>query len=262
MGKYSKKSKFSYKKILVIGLLALLVAVIIVLCIWGAQLAKLADIPDLPTVPETSSQPEETGDEPEMNITDIIVQEDDATMLASGLRIDHVTSYAGIYMEDGSDEIVSDVMMVILTNTTEEDLQLARIYLYYSDFVAEFEVTNLPAKASVVLLEKNRHSMVEQEYEMIDVQSVLFFETPMSMMEDTLQIVGGNGYLDVTNTSNKATPENVYIYYKNSAVDLLYGGITYRARIEKPIQPGETVRVMTRHYQEGNSRLIMVTCGE
>ena len=72
MGKYSKKSKFSYKKILVIGLLALLVAVIIVLCIWGAQLAKLADIPDLPTVPETSSQPEETGDEPEMKFGLII----------------------------------------------------------------------------------------------------------------------------------------------------------------------------------------------
>ena len=101
-----------------------------------------------------------------------------------------------------------------------------------------------------------------QEYEMIDVQSVLFFETPMSMMEDTLQIVGGKGYLDVTNISNKATPENVYIYYKNSAVDLLYGGITYRARIEQPIKPGETVRVMTKHYHSESCRLIMVTCGE
>lgn len=262
MGKYSKKSKFSYKKILVIGLMALLVAVIIVLCIWGAQLAKLADIPDLPTIPETSSQPEETEDEPDLDIPDVVVQENDAIVLASGLQIDYIASYTGIYMEDGSDEIVSDVMMMILTNTTEDDLQLARISIHYSDFVAEFEVTNLPSKASVVLLEKNRHSMVEQEYKMIDVQNVVFFQSPMSMMDDTLQIVGGDGYLDVTNISKKATSGNVFIYYKNSAVDLLYGGITYRARIEKPIQPGETVRVMTRHYQEGNSRLIMVTCGE
>lgn len=260
MGKYSKKSKFSPKKVLLISLLALLLAVIIALCIWGAQLAKLAEIPDLPNVTETPSQTEQSN--PGAEMPEINVQEDEETMLASGLQIDYVGSYAGIYMEDGSDEIVSDVMMMILTNATEDDLQLARIYLYYPDFVAEFEVTNLPAKASVVLLEKNRHSMVEQEYEMIDVQSVLFFETPMSMMEDTLQIVGGKGYLDVTNISNKTTPENVFIYYKNSATDLLYGGITYRARIEQPIKPGETVRVMTKHYHSESCRLIMVTCGE
>lgn len=259
MGKYSKKNESSSKKVLWIVLAVLLIlTVAIPLGIWGAKLAGQEDVSDPPAVTQPSV-PEET--EPEFEFSGN-VQQNDPIEEISGLQIDHIDAYTGIYMEDGSDEMVSDVMMMILTNTTSDDLQLARIYVHYSDFVAEFEVTNLPSQASVVLLEKNRHPMVEQEHKMINVENVVFFPSAMSLMTDTFQIVGGNGYLDITNISDTATSGNVFIYYKNSASDLLYGGITYRVRIENTIQPGETVRVTTKHYRPENCRLIMVTCAQ
>lgn len=259
MGKYSKKTERSPKKVLIIVLaVILLVAIAIPLGIWGAKLAKPADSSN-PTETAEPSMPDETEPEEE---TSGNVPQDEALDEISGLKIDRIDSYAGIYMEDGSDEIVSDVMMMILTNTNSEDLQLARIYVHYADFVAEFEVTNLPAQASVVLLEKNRHPMVSQKHKMINVENLVFFPSAMNLMEGTFQIDGGNGYLDVTNISDQATTGTVYIYYKNSAKDLLYGGITYRAKIEDSIAPGETIRIMTKHYHSDSCRLIMVTCDQ
>lgn len=259
MGKYSKKPERSPKKVLIILLTIILVlAIAIPLGIWGAKHFQPEDSSNPtettePSVSEETELPQETIDD---------VQQEDTQEVISGLQIDRIDSYAGIYMEDGSDEFVSDVMMMIVKNTTSDDLQLARIYVHYADFVAEFEVTNLPSQASVVLLEKNRHQMVEQEHAMISVENVLFFSKDMSLMKDTFQISGGNGYLDVTNISDQATAGTVYIYYKNSAKDLLYGGITYRAKVEESIAPGETIRIMTKHYQADLCRLVMVTCDQ
>ena len=46
-----------------------------------------------------------------------------------GLKITDTANYAGIYMEDGSDEVVSNVMMIIVENTSASDLQYAEITL-------------------------------------------------------------------------------------------------------------------------------------
>jgi hypothetical protein len=82
----------------------------------------------------------------------------------------------------------------------------------------------------------------------------------MPMMKETFEITGGDGYLDVKNISNADISGDIFVYYKNSASDLLYGGITYRARLSGGIKAGETMRIMTGHYHEGASRLLMVTC--
>ena len=58
--------------------------------------------------------------------------------LGVGLLVTKIGSYAGIYMEDGSDRIVSNMMMLLVKNTTGKDLQLARISVVYEDFTAEF----------------------------------------------------------------------------------------------------------------------------
>lgn len=179
--------------------------------------------------------------------------------LGHGLTIKRIDSYAGIYMEDGSDEVVSGKMMLVLENGAEQDLQLARIYLTYADFTAEFEVTNLPAGQSVLVLEKNRHGAVHEKFVSAEVKNVVFFSEAMSLQEERLEITGGNGYIEVKNISGTDIAGDVYVYYKNIASDMLYGGITYRARIEGGLAAGETMRIMTGHYTAQNSRIVMVT---
>lgn len=182
--------------------------------------------------------------------------------LPDGLCITEVGSYTGIYFEDGSDEIVTDVMMLVLKNTTEKDLQMAKIRLVYSDFTADFEVTDLPSGESVVLPEKNRHSTVKEEIQSAVVTDIVFFDKAMSLQNDRLSVVGDDSSIAVTNITKTDISDNIYLYYKNTANGMLYGGITYRVCFNGGIAAGETANVLTEHYTPGGSRILRITCGE
>ena len=180
-------------------------------------------------------------------------------ILNESLVIDHIGSYAGIYTEDGSDEIVANTMMLIVKNTGSQDLQLARINLQYSDFEAIFEVTNLPAGERIVLLERSRHAYVEEKPQGAMVKDLVFFPEAMDLMEDKISISGGDGYMEVTNITGEDLTGEFFIYYKNSASDMLYGGITYRVRISGGIGAGQTVRIMSKHYHPDRCTIVMVS---
>ena len=262
MAKYGKKkkkeSKSSGKVILLIVLSVLLAALV-----WLASLLGQREVPTL-----------EQGVQPEQNETGEVQQtqpgqstkpeatEPPVMELSDGLVIHYISSYAGIYMEDGTNEPVADVMMIILENTSEQDLQLARISIEYEGFTAEFEVTNLPAGEKVVALEKNRHPEASGDYLSIQTKNVLFFPEPMGLEEERIEIKGRNGTLEVTNISGEDIPGDIYIYYKNSATDLLYGGITYRVPVRGGLKAGESSTVIAGHYTPNNSRLLLVDCGD
>lgn len=247
MGKYNKQEKRKNRLLLwATGALALML-----LLWWAARLLAEQGIPVLEQ-PEQSESTLETTQPPATRET---------YSLDGGLTITTVGSYTGIYMEDGSDEVVTGVMMILLENGSGQDLQLARIQMEYDSMTAEFEVTNLPAGERVVLLERSRQSPPEERCSDIRVENLVFFSQPMDLMEEKLEIVGGDGYLDVRNISGEALTGDVYIYYKNSASDLLYGGITYRARIEDGLDADGAVRVLTGHFSEGSSRIVHVVGG-
>jgi hypothetical protein len=69
-------------------------------------------------------------------------------------------------------------------------------------------------------------------------------------------IDGENGIMEVTNTSNQDIASDIFIYYKNSAVDLFYGGITYRVRIEGGLAAGESARIISAHYLPKSCRIV------
>ena len=182
--------------------------------------------------------------------------------LSDDLTIQYISGYAGVYMEDGTNEVVSDVLMIVLENTSSQDLQLARVSIEYSNFTAEFEVTNLPAGEKVVALEKNRHPVPSEAYRSIETRNVVFFPEAMSLQEDRIQIEGTNGALTVKNVSGADIPGDIYVYYKNSASDLLYGGITYRVAVKGGLAAGESSQVIAGHYASGGSRIVSVDCGD
>ena len=128
--------------------------------------------------------------------------------------------------------------------------------------MAEFEVTNLPAGEAVVLLEKNRRSNPGQTFAEAQIRNVVFFSEPMNLSEDKFIITTSKGVIDLKNISGSDISGEIYIYYKNSASDLLYGGITYRARIEEGLASGETARVLTGHYDPETCRIMSIVCSE
>ena len=211
-----------------------------------------APAPDPTPTPEASEAPTETP-EPAVSLPFEVYE---------GLVLTDLGNYTGMYMEDGSNEIVSGVMMLILRNDSGADLQLARLALAYTGTVCEFELTNLPAGQSVVLLEKSRQAVPEGDIIAAAAENVVFFSEPMSIHEDIFEISGLDGMLNIKNISDTDIAGDIYIYYKNSSSDLLYGGITYRTRVEGGLAAGEIKQLVAAHYSEGASTITSVTYGK
>lgn len=195
---------------------------------------------------------------PSFNGSDLNIKRFTPVEVYEGLQITSMGDYSGLFLEDGSDEVVASVMMVVLENTSDKDLQLARIKAEYTDFTAEFEATNIPAGESVVLLEKNRRKFASESCNKLSAENVVFFQENMSLMEETFKTESGDGFVELENISNEAVQGVTYIYYKNTAGDTLYGGITYRAKVEETIPVGKTVKVLTNHFSEKNTEVMQI----
>lgn len=186
------------------------------------------------------------------------VKEFSPIVVAEGLQITAMGDYAGLYLEDGSNEVVSSVMMMVLENTSDMDLQLARIKVVYADYIAEFEVTNLPSGEKITLLEKNRRQFTDENPLKFYAENIVFFEQQMDTMEDIFEIVPGEGFVEIKNKSDEDIDGTTMIYYKNMAGDTLYGGITYRVGMEKTIPSKGSVKVLTNHFTEKNTRIMQI----
>ncbi len=203
---------------------------------------------------------EETPTPTESTAPTVKVELDDQSQpmdLGRGLRVVSVGKYAGIYLEDGSNEPVSGLMMVVLRNDSTQDLQLARFSMTFGDKTAEFEASNLPTGESLVVLEKNRLAYTDAPCDGASLDNVAFFAEDMSLCEDQVEITGKQGNLSVKNLSDKPLGE-VYVYYKYTAPECLYGGITYRAKFDAGLEPGAMASVMSGHYNPNNTRIVHV----
>lgn len=185
----------------------------------------------------------------------------DTEQLGYGLELLGVGRYAGAYLEDGSLDQVSDVLMVRIKNTTDRDLQLARLSLVYEGFTAEFEITNLPAGKTLVVLEKNRKPFVDQKYLNMSLSGIAFFRQQMDIPTDRYEITGLAGALNVKNISAEDVGADVYVYYKYVAAEELYGGITFRVKIAGGLKAGELRQVASQHFDPETCMILAITAG-
>lgn len=183
----------------------------------------------------------------------------------SDLVITNIGSYSGHYVEDGSDEEVSDVLMIQLKNCSDEPVEYAVLNIVLEDTVAEFTVSALMPGAEVILLEKNRMSFdpsVDYVGQQIDCLSFAKYQYPLELQEDKLSIQVLDGAVNVTNISDMDIPGDVTIYYKNKENGIYLGGIAYRITIEGGISKGEIRQKMAGHILENGSEILFVTISE
>lgn len=280
MGKYAKPKR---KRTALEWLAVILAVILMLLLVISVLLERMTDRPG-PVLPQVQTTPvEATGETTQQNavadttpaessgtestappaMQETLPQQDTLRLpiaLQEGLVITDIGKYAGIYMEDGSDETVSNILMIQLENTTEKDLYLAQIKLEYGNKTAVFQVTNLPKGAKAILLEQQRMSYTAQLPQSALAENVVF-TTEFSMLADQLEVTALNGAINVKNISGKDIPEDIYVYYKNYAGNLYYGGITYRIPIEGGLKAGEIRQVMAFRFNQSSSRLLMVSIG-
>lgn len=181
-----------------------------------------------------------------------------------GLEVQAVEAYSGDYIEDGEDGAVINVMMATIHNTSSLPIQYCEVVLLDENGKeARFALSTLPANETVTVLEQNQRNYDKNtKFVSASAEYVAYFQTPMSMMEDTFSITGQDGVFNVKNISDKDVRGDIYVYYKNYTDNMFRGGITYRAKIENGLKSGETKQVMTSHFSLDKSMLMFVSINE
>lgn len=183
-----------------------------------------------------------------------------AISFEEGLEIIEIGSYSGAYMEDGSEEQVSDVMMIKVKNNSDQTLQYAEIVFELDDIDAEFAFSTLPPGEEVLVLEKSKLEYSRKcDDAKTELRNVVFFEEDVSLCEDIIKIYELEGALNIENISGKDIKGPVAVYYKTVQDDIYQGGITYRVFVEDGLKAGEIRQVMTKHFSLENSKIMFVT---
>ena len=258
-GKYSKKKKKNtgFRWLLAVVILLVLV----VAALWIA--AIIQEEPELPPPETTGTEaPVETSiPAAETAETQALIQEGEAfhpINLGYGVSLEQVSKYTGIYMEDGSDQMVSGVMMILVTNTGEDDIQLMHIEVAYPEDSYHFQLTNLPAGSSMVLLELSRKPVPEGIPQSAIASNVVQFQENMTVDRSVYEISGAAGMMNVKNISGADIEGDIYVYYKYKMQDVFYGGITFRVTISGGLKAGEIRQIMASHFNPDNCQVIMV----
>ena len=138
------------------------------------------------------AQPDEYGLAPEDVTYRGDVSKLDGVAIGNDLEIVGTGHYAGLFVEDGSDETVSDVFCIRVKNTGEQDVQYAHITLSRSGESYEFDISTRPAGQTVQALELSRQALPDKPDKPEELSTAVslyaVFSEPLSLHEDLFDI--------------------------------------------------------------------------
>lgn len=176
------------------------------------------------------------------------------------LEVTNIGSYSGPYMEDASDEPLSKVLMIQVTNKGDEDVQYAEITLSgEGEEDAVFKFSTLKAGETMTVLESTRKTFKRNaDYTQATASNVAYFQKKLKTYPKKLEIQALDGGLNVTNISDKDIDGEIVIYFKDCDGDMLMGGITYRGRIEGGLKAGEIRQLMSSNFTKDNTKVVFI----
>lgn len=250
MGRKHRRNRIKRKKINM-GIMLLLVLLVVAVILVMSMLKKNSAVNEQMDVSTETDVATEANGSPE-----------DLMNLGNELFVAEVGNYSGKYVEDGSDENVSDVLMMKILNRGEEAIEYAVIELQVGEKSAEFSVSALMPGAEAILLEKNRMPYdAETDYTKAAVNCLNFarYQYDLTLQKEKLNIQILDGGVNVTNISEEDIAEDITIYYKNKEDEVFLGGITYRISFEGGIKSGEIRQKMANHLSKNESEILFVT---
>ncbi|MEF2878441.1 MAG: hypothetical protein U0N90_08500 [Blautia sp.] len=179
--------------------------------------------------------------------------------LGNGIYILSAGTYTGEFVEDGSDRAVENVWKLQVINTSDKDVQFLKIKAQAEDEEGVFEITTLTAGGTVEVLEASGAIYPEEEADAeYQAENLVFFQEELSLQKEHLQISAQDYWIRVENTGSQAIEGDIYVYYKNAKEDVFQGGITYRARLQGGLNPGEARELEVSHYRADTSKIMYV----
>ena len=171
----------------------------------------------------------------------------------SNLTVESIGAYSGSFIEDGSDEATKNVTAMLITNNSDQMLQVALIdFQVNSNETASFKVTNLPAGTSTLVLESNKREFSDK-----DGNAATGYMDQPTLEEDKVELKTENGKITLKNKTDKEL-KTVYVYYKYMQIGGAYlGGITYRTPFEN-VGAGKEAEAVAAHFNPDSSQIMGV----
>lgn len=169
-------------------------------------------------------------------------------------------TYSGIYVEDGSNEQVTDVLTIVVKNISSDLVEYGLITVDCGGETAAFELSALPAGSCALVMERNRLA-----YDDAMVFSKLTCEQyaePTNLVMDfgnDFQVYPSDGIINIENVSGRDIESDVSLFYKNYEYGLFIGGITYRARFSGGVKAGQIAQSLQQHYSLEKSAIMYMS---
>lgn len=175
----------------------------------------------------------------------------------SNLTVESIGAYSGSFIEDGSDEATKNVTAMLITNNSDQMLQVALIdFQVNSNETASFKVTNLPAGTSTLVLESNKREFSDKDTYTYGNAATGYMDQP-TLEEDKVELKTENGKITLKNKTDKEL-KTVYVYYKYMQIGGAYlGGITYRTPFEN-VGAGKEAEAVAAHFNPDSSQIMGV----
>ena len=175
----------------------------------------------------------------------------------SNLTVESIGAYTGSFIEDGSDEATKNVTAMLITNNSDQMLQVALIdFQVNSNETASFKVTNLPAGTSTLVLESNKREFSDKDTYTYGNAATGYMDQP-TLEEDKVELKTENGKITLKNKTDKEL-KRVYVYYKYVQIGGAYfGGITYRTPFEN-VGAGKEAEAVAAHFNPDSSQIMGV----
>lgn len=173
------------------------------------------------------------------------------------LEIQKYESYDGFFLEDGSNEPVKNIPVILLKNRSDIGVEYAHITMKQGDKEMVFDVVALPPGGMVAVQEKNKAKYSTSGVTNC-IATVAERENFEKIREQIKVTENRDGSITVTNLTDKEIP-CVRVFYKlyMPEEEAYIGGICYTAKLTK-FQAEDSQTVTPTHYSVGNSKVVMV----
>ena len=206
---------------------------------------------------EVSDSDSET--ETKAEITNAYEAQSEFPFTVGKLSVSKIFSYSGGFVEDGSDREVESICAIRVRNNSGSAFQYVSLCFKTDAGDILFDFTALPAGGEVTVLAKNaeayRPDIIVSEVSA--AKSIEFAEKP-SLHGEMFELSVRNGVLGIRNISADKDASNVYVYYKSTDSNGLFGGITYRINLGD-IPAGKFKQVSPPHFSESSSKVMYIT---
>ena len=171
------------------------------------------------------------------------------------LTIEKLAPYTGIFVEDGTNQQVTDVAMLLVHNNGDSAVEYTEITVEYKEKNLTFCISALPAGETMVVQEKSGSSVPEGVA--LSASALVIHRTQMGIAQGLSVSDNGDNSMTVKNLTDKTIPAiRVFYKYYMEDEDLFVGGIAFTVRITR-LAGGASVVIRPSHYTSQTSRVVM-----